>query len=109
LDPVDPDPDPDPEHCLFVTELVDSGPSTEINIEREPTLTVALKVPIYQVSGSDLLTCFWIMHSVQGCTSQGMRERILTRTLPPRNTVEQKTCRSNCLYFCWQLAHLTNV
>jgi hypothetical protein len=41
VDSVDPDPDSYPEHCLFVTELVDSGPSTEMDIEREPTLTVA--------------------------------------------------------------------
>ncbi len=29
MDPMD----PDPEHCLFVTELVDSGPSTELDME----------------------------------------------------------------------------
>ncbi len=53
------------------------------------------RATVGKVSGSDLLTCFWILHSVQGCTLQGMSKRVLARRLPPLYTVEQKTRISN--------------
>jgi hypothetical protein len=51
------------------------------------------KAPNHQVSGSDLLLHFRILHSVKGCTLQGMSKRVLglALRLPPLNTVEQKT------------------
>ncbi len=36
----------------------------------------------------------------------GISKLVRTPTLPPWNTVDQKTERSNCLYFCWQCSLL---
>jgi hypothetical protein len=46
----------------------------------------------HQVSGSNLLTRFRILHSVQGCTLCGMSiVQTRAQTQPLRNIVEQKT------------------